>query len=385
MTFYNSTVTALPLHETDGYTGPVAIRGPLTYTIASNPTPVEGGKFRLILIASGLEAHRPVFTGATKATGSLDWDNRVGVTNIIDFTYSGGNTVYTIKQLIGQGEPQRPFVMYCYITSHEPNKIVLTHNDTLANVIPATSAFTVTASGGAATVSSIEQAGPLLRLVLNRAIAQGETVTAQYTRPGTNPITGFNLAKANSWKHTVVNNIDSTFAPVRLTSLSASCVESGTGPYTYTLNAGGSAWGASASSIPANANGEIRSIVPDNFIQDNNNISGMLLKLCTDNNLANSSLLEIRPGYGTYAQLFITSFNDAYQELPYIKPQPGDIMRVKRIGNTITCEYSRDGGTTWVALPRTTLPATSTAALYAKCQGSATNQTLKALIGKGFV
>lgn len=70
------------------------------------------------------------------------------------------------------------------VTSAAPTQIVITMNETLANSVPPTSAFTV--SGGK-TVSGVSVSGTTVTVTVNSAYVNGDTITISYAQPGANP------------------------------------------------------------------------------------------------------------------------------------------------------------------------------------------------------
>lgn len=97
------------------------------------------------------------------------------------------------------------------IANASPNKIAIAYNELLNTTAPATSAYTITASGGAATVSSVAIVGAVVEITLNRNAAAGETLTLTYTVPGSNPVRdrGGNGAPAFA-SQAVTNNVSSS-------------------------------------------------------------------------------------------------------------------------------------------------------------------------------
>ena len=64
----------------------------------------------------------------------------------------------------------------------------MTYNLSLANIIPATSAFTVIVNSVARTVNSVSISGTKVTLILASPVVSGNTVTVAYTKPATNPL-----------------------------------------------------------------------------------------------------------------------------------------------------------------------------------------------------
>ena len=69
-----------------------------------------------------------------------------------------------------------------------PSLVEMTYNLSLANIVPATSAFTVLVNSAPRTVSAVVISGTKVQLTLANAIAYGDVVTIAYTKPALNPL-----------------------------------------------------------------------------------------------------------------------------------------------------------------------------------------------------
>jgi hypothetical protein len=85
----------------------------------------------------------------------------------------------------------------------------MTYNLTLANIVPAVSAFSVLVNSAARSVSAVVISGTKVQLTLASAIKYGDIVTVVYTKPATNPLqtTAGGLAVSISTAQSVVNNV----------------------------------------------------------------------------------------------------------------------------------------------------------------------------------
>ena len=127
--------------------------------------------------------------------------------------------------------------------------LALAYSLSLNTTAPAASAFSVTASGGAASVSSVAISGAVVTLTLSRNIANGETVTANYTAPGTNPIEtpAGGLAASFSAQAVTVGGAAPTLSSAAITSGTAALA------LTYSLSLNTTAPATSAFAITASA------------------------------------------------------------------------------------------------------------------------------------
>jgi uncharacterized repeat protein (TIGR02059 family) len=93
------------------------------------------------------------------------------------------------------------------VANATPSVLEMTYNSSLANIVPATSAFTVMVNSAARIVSSISISGTKVSLTLASPVVYGNTVTVAYTKPATNPIQTSSGGQAASIStQSVVNN-----------------------------------------------------------------------------------------------------------------------------------------------------------------------------------
>ena len=97
--------------------------------------------------------------------------------------------------------------------------LTLTYNEALNTALPAVGAFTVTITGGSATVNAVSISGSAVTLTLSPAVTAGETVVVSYTVPTSNPIRDLAGNEAAALKNeTVTNNTSDTTAPTLSTA-----------------------------------------------------------------------------------------------------------------------------------------------------------------------
>jgi hypothetical protein len=91
----------------------------------------------------------------------------------------------------------------------------MTYSTTLANIVPAASAFTVQVNSVTRTVSSVSISGTKVLLTLSSPVVYGNTVTVAYTKPATNPLqtsTGAQVASFSA--KSVLNNCTPNQPPI---------------------------------------------------------------------------------------------------------------------------------------------------------------------------
>jgi uncharacterized repeat protein (TIGR02059 family) len=102
------------------------------------------------------------------------------------------------------------------IENATPTKLTIVYNMSLASIVPAASAFSVTVNNTARTVSSVAVSGTNVILTLASAVIYGDAVKLSYTKPSSNPLQTSAGGQAASFSSlTVTNNVQiSNSAPV---------------------------------------------------------------------------------------------------------------------------------------------------------------------------
>jgi uncharacterized repeat protein (TIGR02059 family) len=100
-----------------------------------------------------------------------------------------------------------PVYVSSVIGNATPSILEMTYSLTLANIVPAASAFTVTVGGVARTVNSVAISDKKVLLTLSIAVVKGDAVKVAYTKPETNPLqTADGLQAASLTTAQVVTN-----------------------------------------------------------------------------------------------------------------------------------------------------------------------------------
>jgi uncharacterized repeat protein (TIGR02059 family) len=108
--------------------------------------------------------------------------------------YSGSITLlpYTSAVLMVDPNPSVPPATPVYVSSAvenaTPSVIEMTYNLTLANTVPAISAFSVQVNSVARVVTSVTVSGTKVLLTLGSPVTYGDVVTVSYTVPTSNPL-----------------------------------------------------------------------------------------------------------------------------------------------------------------------------------------------------
>lgn len=123
---------------------------------------------------------------------------------------AGGGQAATItnQAVTNRVASSNPGYVSSSVENAAPSQLVMTYNMTLANVVPAASAFTVMVNSTALTVSSVAISGTKVQLALSSPLKYGDIITVAYTKPATNPLqTSTGGAAASFSAQSTVNNI----------------------------------------------------------------------------------------------------------------------------------------------------------------------------------
>ncbi len=110
--------------------------------------------------------------------------------------------------------PALPVYVKASVANTAPSLLTMTYSTTLANIVPAASAFTVMVNSAARTVSAVSVSGTMVTLTLSSPVVNGNVVTVAYTKPATNPLQSASGGQAATCStQTVTNNV----SPVTVT------------------------------------------------------------------------------------------------------------------------------------------------------------------------
>jgi uncharacterized repeat protein (TIGR02059 family) len=123
----------------------------------------------------------------------------------------------TVSNKIVAPAPAVPTFVSSSVENAIPSKLDITYSLSLANIIPATSAFTVSINSNSRSVSSVAVSGTKVSLTLSAAVAYGDVVTVAYTKPSTNPLQTTEGGQAASFSSQVVTNKVAAPAPTPAT------------------------------------------------------------------------------------------------------------------------------------------------------------------------
>ena len=145
--------------------------------------------------------------GQAFATG-LSVDAKWGTTSPATATQNGRWQVgAVIYKEVAEPAPA-PEYLGALIDNATPARLEMTFSLTLANILPATSSFTVTVNGTPGSVSTVSVSGTKVLLGLSSQVSYGDRITVAYTKPSTNPLQTAAGGQAESFSaRNVTNNV----------------------------------------------------------------------------------------------------------------------------------------------------------------------------------
>ena len=132
-------------------------------------------------------------------------------TNPLQTSAGGQAATYSAKTVTNNVSALIPVYVSSVVQNVAPSVVEITYNTTLANIVPAASAFSVMVKSIARTVGSVSISGTKVLLTLSSPVASGDAVTVAYTKPSTNPLQTSEGGQAVTFSaKTVTNNVSSS-------------------------------------------------------------------------------------------------------------------------------------------------------------------------------
>jgi uncharacterized protein (TIGR02145 family)/uncharacterized repeat protein (TIGR02059 family) len=130
-------------------------------------------------------------------------------TNPIQTTSGVHADSFSAKTVTNNITPPIPVYVSSSIENTAPARLEITYSLTLTNIVPASSAFTVTVNSVTRVVSSIAILGTKVLLTLANPVVYDDVVTLAYTKPSANPIQTSSGGQAVSFSDkNVINNVN---------------------------------------------------------------------------------------------------------------------------------------------------------------------------------
>ncbi len=145
-----------------------------------------------------------------------------------------------------------PIYVSSVIENATPSRLEVTYNLNLANVVPASSAFSVWVNSSARTVSAVAISGTKVLLTLANPVVFGDAVTVAYIKPASNPIQTVAGGQAASITAQNVTNNVAAVNPIYVSSVIENATPSRL-EMTYNLNLANIVPASSAFSVRVNS------------------------------------------------------------------------------------------------------------------------------------
>jgi len=123
------------------------------------------------------------------------------------------------EYLSGSITATNPVYVRSVIENSTPSRLEMTYNLSLANIVPAASAFTVSVNASVRIISAVAISGTKVLLTLNNPVVYGDIVTIAYTKPASNPLQTSAGAQAASLTSSNVTNNVAVVNPVYVSSV----------------------------------------------------------------------------------------------------------------------------------------------------------------------
>ena len=122
-------------------------------------------------------------------------------------TAAGGQAETVSSQTVtNKVNPVNPVYVSSVIENATPSLLEITYNLTLANIVPAASAFSVSVNSTARSINSVAISGTKVQLTLISPVLYGDVVSITYTQPTANPLQTAGGGKAASISTKSVTN-----------------------------------------------------------------------------------------------------------------------------------------------------------------------------------
>ena len=154
-------------------------------------------------------------------------------------TPSGGQAAsFAAQNVINNVAVVNPVYLSSVIESATPSRLEMTFDLTLANIVPAASAFSVIVNSSARSVTSVAISGTKVLLTLASPVVHGDVVTVAYNKPASNPLqTASGVQAASLSAQNVINNIAAVNQPPIISLSSPTKSTAYTEPATITIDA----------------------------------------------------------------------------------------------------------------------------------------------------
>jgi uncharacterized repeat protein (TIGR02059 family) len=142
-------------------------------------------------------------------------------------TSGGGQAISVASQPVTNNvNAVIPAYVSSAVANATPSLLEITYNLTLANIVPATTSFSVLVNSVARTISTVAISGVKVQLTLATPLVYGDAVTVSYTKPSSNPLQATSGGQAVTiGAQKVINNVIGV-SPVYVSSAVANATPS---------------------------------------------------------------------------------------------------------------------------------------------------------------
>lgn len=341
--------SAVPLDSPNKIMAQLNVTAPTAFTVGGA---VAGGRCYARLMADGVASNAPTFAGMVEHGASMGYLDVAGVINHINFWHDGVQTFYAISQALNLSAM---VPAAAYIGDATPNQVVLIYpyNLNAAVGVPPGSAFTITNSGGADTVSSVAISGNTVTLTKSRTTLFSDIITVAYSIQAVNPIQDSNGNPVSASSTAVDNGVlRAGESYLRLTGLSnlTEAAHNG-GGYDYVSATANGYPGARGSAggikLASGQDGYVACNIPTG-------VGGGPMLI-----FAPTAAPTTYTGAGTYgiycaiAANYSLVSNGAGNVSPngdMTDPVPNDLIRLRRTAGSLFADISRDNGASWITI-----------------------------------
>jgi uncharacterized protein (TIGR02145 family)/uncharacterized repeat protein (TIGR02059 family) len=158
------------------------------------------------------------------------------VNNPMQSTLGGLVLTFSAQTVTNNVSPVSPVFLSSVIENATPNMLDMTYDLTLANVVPAISAFMVKVNSETRNINSVSIIGTKVRLTLTSAAVYGDILTVFYTKPTSNPLQTVSGGQAATISAQPVTNAILCSAPSATTN-AVTNISTSTARFNGTINA----------------------------------------------------------------------------------------------------------------------------------------------------
>ena len=192
----------------------------LTYDITLNNSVIPAASSFSVIVNSQARTVNSVSISDKKVNLTLSSAVKSGETVTVSYTKpttnplqaSTGKEAATIsaQKVTNNVQAIIPVYVSSVIENATPSVLEMSYDQTLANIVPAASAFKVMVNSSSRSISAVTVSGTKVMLTLSSPVVYGNSVTVAYTKPSANPLqTSSGAQAATISARKVTNNIRS--------------------------------------------------------------------------------------------------------------------------------------------------------------------------------